>query len=156
MVPTTDSASYLTPITNKRKIVPKLIPNSESSNSIETFCVNHSNCFKTKTLKPSNIKTSSYKNNFMIGTPSKTTPHVPIQLRASSQLSQVATDPIALSRRITPAVVTALYPYRYRYSTLTSVGSLFGPVMFSADPFRPTLFGPVLIWKVGRKVPNWG
>jgi len=51
----------------------------------------------------------------MVGTPSKTMPLVPIQLRASSQLSQVQ-----LSRRITPAVVTASYPYRYRYCTLTS------------------------------------
>jgi len=63
MVPAIDSANYLTPITNRRKIIPKSRPNSESSNIVEKFCINHSNCFTTK-----NPKTQQYKNYFFVKT----------------------------------------------------------------------------------------
>lgn len=63
MVPAIGSASYLTPITNKRKIIPKINPNSETVNIVEKVCINHSNCFKTK-----NSKTQQYKNSFFVKT----------------------------------------------------------------------------------------
>jgi len=60
MVPAIDSVSYLTPITNKGKIIPIINLNSEWVYIVENFCTNHSNYFKTK-----NSITQQYKNSFL-------------------------------------------------------------------------------------------
>ncbi|KAK6188521.1 hypothetical protein SNE40_004681 [Patella caerulea] len=61
MVPAINNSTYLTPIKNKRRIKPKKSTDNQTTNIVEKFSVNHSNCFK---VKDSNTK--QFKNSFFI------------------------------------------------------------------------------------------
>ena len=125
MVPAIDSANYLTPITNKRKIIPKSRPNSESSNIVEKFCINHSSCFKTK-----NPKTQQYKNSFFVKTIHDWNALDNIAICANTVKSfksaltgrdwpDSTPGPDALRQQWFQRRTDTLYRYRYRYNNYT-------------------------------------
>ena len=63
MVPAIDKQSCLTPINNKRRIQPKQFKDSISSNIVDKFSQNHSDCYKVNVAK-----TEQYRNSFFIKT----------------------------------------------------------------------------------------
>ena len=91
MVPAINADEFLIPIRNKRNIKPRVQSDFKTTNIVEKFSTNHSECFKIP-----DTHTEQYRNSFFVrtvsGTNWKRVTSAQRQLTASEKLSISATN----------------------------------------------------------------
>ena len=79
MVPAINADEFLIPIRNKRYIKPRLQSDFQTTNIVEKFSTNHSECFKIQ-----DSHTEQYRNSFSVRTVSERSQLEEIHIRADT------------------------------------------------------------------------